>query len=66
MRMPEKIPDSKPSVTRILMGGALEAPGDPVTPGVLSALGLASSKDEGDAFAVTNETTVEDLSLLNG
>lgn len=63
MRMPEKIPDSKPSVTRILMGGALEAPGDPVTPGVLSALGLASSKDEGDAFAVTNETNSRRLEL---
>ena len=63
MRMPKKIPDSKPSVTRILMGGALEAPGDPVTPGVLSALGLPSSRQEKDAFAITDAPTGRRLEL---
>ena len=63
MRMPNKIPQTPIIPTKILMGGALEAPGDPVTPGVLSALGLASSKNDGDAFAVTNETNGRRLEL---
>ena len=63
MRMPNKIPQTPIIPTKILTGGALEAPGDPVTPGVLSALGLASSKNEGDAFAVTNETNGRRLEL---
>ena len=41
----------------------MEAAGDPVSPGVLSALGLSSSKDEVDAFAVTNETNGRRLEL---
>ena len=63
MRMPNKIPQTPIIPTKILTGGALEAPGDPVTPGVLSALGLASSKNDGDAFAVTNETNGRRLEL---
>ena len=63
MRMPNKIPQTPITPTKILTGGALEAPGDPVTPGVLSALGLASSKNKGDAFAVTNETNGRRLEL---
>ena len=52
--MPDKIPQVPVIPTKILTGGALDAPGDSVTPGVLSALGLASSKEKGDAFAITN------------
>ena len=63
MRMPNKIPQTPIIPTKILTGGALEAPGDPVTPGVLSALGLEISKNEGDAFAVTNETNGRRLEL---
>ena len=63
MRMPNEIPQAPVTPINILMGGALEAPGDPVTPGVLSALGLSSSKDEVDAFAVTNETNGRRLDL---
>ena len=63
MRMPNKIPQTPITPTKILTGGALEAPGDTVTPGVLSALGLASSKNKGDAFAVTNETNGRRLEL---
>ena len=63
MRMPNKISQAPVVPTKILTGGALEAPGDPVTPGVLSALGLASSKNKGDAFAVTNERNGRRLEL---
>ena len=63
MRMPNKIPQTPIIPTKILTGGALEAPGDPVTPGVLSALGLKSSENDGDAFAVTNETNGRRLEL---
>jgi len=45
------------------MGGALEAPGDPVTPGVLSALGLPSSRQEKDAFAITDAPAGRRLEL---
>lgn len=61
--MPNKIPQTPIIPTKILTGGALEAPGDPVSPGVLSALGLSSSKDEVDAFAVTNEINGRRLEL---
>ena len=63
MRMPNTIPQTSPAKTNILMGGALEAPGALVTPGVLSALGLPSSKKKEDAFAVTNKTTGRRLEL---
>ena len=63
MRMPDKIPQVPVIPTKILTGGALDAPGDSVTPGVLSALGLASSKEKGDAFAITNKASGRRLQL---
>ena len=63
MRLPTKIPKTKPVETRILVGGALEAPGNPVTPGVLSALGLPSKSKNKDAYGVTNESNGRRLEL---
>ena len=61
MRMPENIPDIPH--TSILMGGALEAPGDSVRPGVLSALGLATSNDPAEPYLITNESSGRRLAL---
>lgn len=65
MRMPSKIPGTPPVVTNILMGGALEAPGDPVTPGVLSALGIITSDKEEDPFSITDSPSGRRLELAH-
>jgi len=63
MRMPGKI-EAKPfPLSRILMGGALEAPGDPVQPGVLSALGLSTSDDPKEPYLITNGNSGRRLAL---
>ena len=63
MRMPENIPDIPIPHTSILMGGALEAPGDTVRPGVLSALGLATSNDPAEPYLITKESSGRRLAL---
>ena len=52
MRMPAKIPNAPIPKTKILIGGALEAPAAPVYPGVLSALGLPTSDNKNDPYAL--------------
>ena len=47
----------------ILIGGALTAPGDPVSPGVLSAVSLAVSPDADDPYLVTPEVDGRRLAL---
>ena len=63
MRMPGQIPDKPVPPSRILMGGALEAPGEPVQPGVLSALGLSTSDDPQKPYLLTNERSGRRLAL---
>ncbi|MEK9773412.1 MAG: PSD1 and planctomycete cytochrome C domain-containing protein, partial [Opitutae bacterium] len=63
MRMPAKIGQFEVPQTSILMGGALEAPGDPVSPGVLSALGLSTSADENDPFSLPDKPEGRRLAL---
>jgi len=63
MRIPKKIPEKPFPKVRILMGGALEAPGDPVEPGVLSALGLPASGDPKNPHALPNEKSGRRLAL---
>ena len=63
MRMPAKVANSPIPMTRILMGGALEAPADPVNPGVLSALGLPASDNKNDPYALTEGQTGRRLGL---
>ena len=63
MRMPPKVPKSPIPQSKILMGGAIEAPDAVVTPGVLSALGLATSDNENDLYALTEERNGRRLGL---
>ncbi|MBT5715416.1 MAG: DUF1553 domain-containing protein [Opitutae bacterium] len=63
MRMPKKVPGSPIPKTKILTGGALEAPGKEVTPGVLSALGLNASDNKNDPFALPDENSGRRLGL---
>ena len=63
MRMPPKVPNSPIPQSKILMGGAIEAPDVVVTPGVLSALGLATSDNENDLYALTEERNGRRLGL---
>ena len=46
LRVPKKLDPNKPIEVSILGGGSLEAPLEPVTPGVLSAVAEASDADE--------------------
>ena len=63
MRMPGKIPNGPIPESRILLGGALEAPADPVQPGVLSALGLPSSQDPENPYLLTSDASGRRLAL---
>ena len=63
MRMPGKIPNGPIPESRILLGGALEAPSDPVQPGVLSALGLPSSQDPENPYLLTSDASGRRLAL---
>ena len=64
MRMPNKVPKiTADEVTSILLGGALEAPGDPVKPGVLSALAIPTSEDPSDPYLITDSTSGRRLAL---
>ena len=52
--------------SRILVGGAIEAPGAKVTPGVLSALGVpVADIDEGDEFQIPQALDGRRLALAN-
>ncbi len=53
MRMPKSTPKGAPSPIHILMGGSLEAPGEKVSPGVLSGMGIPSSTDSADPYKLT-------------
>lgn len=64
LRIPTKIASSWRPASHILTGGALEAPGEKITPGVLSALGLpveGSSQD--DPFATPKDLGGRRLAL---
>ncbi len=60
---PKPDPDWQP-VSKIYMGGSLQAPGDEVSPGVLSAIGLpADSEKENDPYALPKGVTGRRLAL---
>ncbi len=63
LRMPKVINISWRPETHILMGGAIEAPGDKVQPGVLSAVGIAVSTELGDPFVLPDDLTNRRLGL---
>ncbi len=63
LRMPKNMnPDWRPD-SRILMGGALEAPGESVSPGVLSATAVPVSLDGKDPFVIDDGLEGRRLSL---
>ncbi|GAB5559685.1 MAG: PSD1 and planctomycete cytochrome C domain-containing protein [Synoicihabitans sp.] len=55
LRMPEKIDMDWRPENYIYTGGALEALGDPVQPGVLSALGLPVNADAPDPYVIHDD-----------
>ena len=63
MRMPKSTGDQKARQTHILMGGSLDAPGDKVSPGVLSALGIPVTTKGGDPYKITSSPNGRRLAL---
>ena len=65
MRMPKSSGDRPAGQAHILMGGSLDAPGDKVTPGVLSAIGITVSKEKSDPYKITSSLHGRRLDLAN-
>ena len=63
LRMPRAINAGFRPETHILMGGSLEAPGEKVQPGVLSAIGLRVEGAQGDPFVLPEDLTGRRLGL---
>jgi mono/diheme cytochrome c family protein len=63
LRMPEVINASLKTETHILTGGSIEAPGEEVQPGVLSALGLTVGDSKDDPFVLPEDLTNRRLGL---
>jgi mono/diheme cytochrome c family protein len=63
LRMPATINASWRPETHIFMGGSLEAPGEKVRPGVLSAIGLAVEGSQEDPFVLPEDLTGRRLGL---
>ncbi len=63
LRMPAKIEEKPLPDNHILLDGALEAPGETVLPGVLSALGLPVSKAPVTPFVIGKQTEGRRLAL---
>ena len=62
LRVKEDDPDAQLE-SFILMGGALTAPGEKVSPGVLSALGIPANEDGDDPYVLTDEIEGRRLNL---
>jgi hypothetical protein len=65
MRMPNKSGKNVSPVSHILLGGALEAPGEEVGPGVLSALNLPVSTEGKDPYRIADKLQGRRLALAN-
>ncbi len=63
MRMPKKVDKAKELVSYIYTGGSLEAPGEKVGPGVLSAIELPVSDNADDPYVIDDEYDGRRLSL---
>lgn len=63
LRMPEVINASLKTETHILTGGSIEAPGEKVQPGVLSAIGLSIEGSQGDPYVLPEDLTSRRLGL---
>ena len=65
LRMPNKIKSDVQLVNYIYSGGSVEAPGDEVQPGVISALGVPVNESRDDPFLIDNELNGRRLALAN-
>ena len=65
LRISRKKQDTATTTNHILIGGALTAVGAPVVPGVLSAIGVASSENLNAPFTLTESTNGRRLELAN-
>ena len=63
LRMPEVINANWRPETHILTGGSIEAPGEKVQPGVLSAIGLKVEGAEADPYVLPEDLTSRRLGL---
>ena len=63
LRMPKKVDQSVKLVSHILTGGSLQAPGEKVSPGVLSSLGLPVDSDREDPYTIENSLQGRRLAL---
>ncbi len=63
LRMPETINANWRPETHILTGGSIEAPGEKVQPGVLSAIGLAVEGAPSDPYVLPDDLTNRRLGL---
>ena len=63
LRMPKKVDQNVELVSYILTGGSLEAPGEEVRPGVLSALGLPVNSGADDPYVIGGELNGRRLAL---
>jgi mono/diheme cytochrome c family protein len=57
LRMPKTIKADWRPETHILMGGSIEAPGEKVQPGVISAVGLRVGETDGDPYVLPEDLT---------
>ena len=65
MRMPNKPGQKVVPVSYILLGGTLEAPGEEVSPGVLSALEVPVSTKDQDPYLIDDKLQGRRLALAN-
>ena len=63
LRMPDKVQASWKPESHILTGGSLEAPGEKVGPGVLSALGVPIGSIETDPYLISDDLSGRRLTL---
>jgi len=63
LRMPDKVNESWKPDSRILTGGSLEAPGEKVSPGVLSALGIPVRLNADDPYVISDDLAGRRLAL---
>ncbi len=63
LRMPGKVDPSVRLVSHILTGGSLEAPGETVQPGVMSALGVPVTEAGDDPYVIGDGLTGRRLAL---
>ena len=63
LRKPNQVNSKWSPETHVLAGGALQAPGDAVKPGVLTATGLPSSSDPDAAYQITDSVNGRRLQL---